>query len=169
MSKVCISIHLSTNVMTVSAPNHKNLTLSLDSESETVQDIQIQVCGTLCKGSSIYGGGGSKASRWFSYVLGVRCWLARHHGNNDNKNEQENNGYAYYNEASILLVSQQSISYLNTVISAQAQGGKLVESRQFWPNIVVVRSCNEEEGNTEKKRKLPTPKIHGRKLSLKEC
>jgi len=142
MSQVCTSIDLSTNVMTVSAPNQKNLTLSLDSESETVKDIQ--VCGTLCKGS-IYGG--SKASRWFSSVLGVRCWLARHHGNNDNKNEQENNGYAYYNEASILLVSQQSISYLNTVISAQ--GGKLVESRQFRPNIVVVRSCNEEEGNTE--------------------
>ena len=154
MSTIQSDIDLNSKKLTVSAPNHEDLILILDnpllSEDYTVSTEDIQVCGTLCKGN-IWGG--SKAARWFSSVLGVRCWLARHY---DAGGETEKNGshenierYAYCNEASMMLVSQQSISFLNSVITAQGWG-RLVEPRHFRPNIVI--SSNYEGGDATSKQ-----------------
>ncbi|KAL7527592.1 hypothetical protein ACHAWF_007957 [Thalassiosira exigua] len=63
-------INLDTKVMTVTAPNHEDLILSVEAKRSAgnhVSPEDIQVCGTLCQGE-IWGGG--KASKWFSTVLG---------------------------------------------------------------------------------------------------
>ena len=149
MGRICMDINLETEILTVSAPDHEDLILSLSNrKDDNVQSLpeDVQVCGTLCKGN-IWGG--RKASRWFTSVLGVRCWLARHY---EQKSIDENRGgHAYCNEAAILLVSQQSISYLNIVITAQGWG-KLVESRHFRPNIVVARRKDADGATIEQEQ-----------------
>ena len=137
MSKIYTNIDLETRTLTVMSSNQEPLVLRLDNiaSSIMISPEDIQVCGTLCKGN-IWGG--VKASKWFSSVLGVRCWLARYHDtDNDKQSSDDNNGHAYCNEASMLVVSKQSISILNSVITAQGTG-RLVESRHFRPNIVVT-------------------------------
>ena len=139
MSEIHSTIDLDTKILTVTAPNHEDLIINLKKPSTSdnfMSPEDIQVCGNLCKGN-IWGG--SNASRWFSSVLGVRCWLARHYdaGETENMSLGGDKQFAYCNEASLLLVSQQSISYLNSVIASQGWG-RLVESRHFRPNIVVT-------------------------------
>ena len=136
MSKINATIDLETRTLTVVSLNHEPLVLRLDiANSSAISPEDIQVCGALCKGK-IWGG--TKAAKWFSSVLGVRCWLARHHDVVMRKpRSDESNGHAYCNEASMLVLSQQSISILNSVILSQGTG-RLVESRHFRPNIVVT-------------------------------
>jgi len=146
MSAISTIIDLDAETMTVRAPNHKDLVLSLECSKSTADDIStsedIRVCGDLCKGNVW---GGSKASKWFTSVLGVRCWLARHDESKAAKiSPNESRQHAYGNEASLLLVSQQSISFLNSVIAKQ-QWGRLVEARHFRPNLLV--SCSQEVAN----------------------
>mmetsp|Transcript_34048 Transcript_34048/g.62622 ORF Transcript_34048/g.62622 Transcript_34048/m.62622 type:complete len:446 (+) Transcript_34048:1924-3261(+) len=174
MSAIQSGIDLNTKKLTVSAPNHEDLIVSLDtpflSEDHTVSTEDIQVCGTLCKGN-IWGG--SKAARWFSSVLGVRCWLARHYdaGGETEINSSHDNieRYAYCNEASMLLVSQQSISFLNSVITAQGWG-TLVEPRHFRPNIVVSSNCEEGKASgkhMEENRKGTNPEDSWEQIFVK--
>lgn len=142
MSSIQSAIDLGTQTLTVSAPNHEDLIINLEepsAECRTKSPEDIQVCGALCKGN-IWGG--SNASRWFSSVLGVRCWLARHYNAGKAERLSDGDKYAYCNEASLLLVSQQSISLVNSVIASQGWG-KLVDSRHFRPNIVVASNCQE--------------------------
>jgi molybdenum cofactor sulfurtransferase len=150
MSQIHSSIDLDTNILIVSAPHRDDLVLSLDvSEGdETITPEDVQVCGVLCKGT-IWGG--RKASSWFSSILGVRCWLARHHVDKkktSRSGNKRNDGLAYSNEASLLLVSQNSISMLNSVISSQGWG-KQVVARHFRPNIVVSSSSEAQEDETD--------------------
>ena len=134
MSQIHATIDLRSKIMTVTAPDRDNLLLSLEIVGSAVSPHDVEVCGILCKGC-VFGGG--RASRWFSSVLGVRCWLARYHDvGRTEQSLDDDSGHAYSNEASLLVVSQQSISYLNSVIIAQGWG-KLVESRHFRPNLVV--------------------------------
>jgi len=161
MSDIHSDIDLNTKTLTVTAPNHEDLILNLKkpnlSADHSISPEDVQVCGTLCKGS-IWGG--SKAARWFSSVLGVRCWLARHQdAGKTEKISDDNERHAYCNEASLLLVSQQSISILNSVITAQGWG-RLVESRHFRPNIVVSSNCqggNETKKQIDEKQKATNP------------
>jgi molybdenum cofactor sulfurtransferase len=137
MSQIYPIVDTSTNTMVVSAPDHEKLILSLETTSGmSVSSKEIEVCGILCKGAVW---GGRKASDWFTSVLGVRCWLARHEGSakatnlkEDNKNTQP----SYSNEAAILLVSQPSVDVLNSIIRTQGWG-RQVDHRHFRPNIVV--------------------------------
>jgi molybdenum cofactor sulfurtransferase len=150
MSQIHSSIDLDTNILIVSAPHRDDLVLGLDvSEGdETITPEDVQVCGVLCKGT-IWGG--RKASSWFSSILGVRCWLARHHVDEKKavrSGNKRNDGLAYSNEASLLLVSQNSISILNAVISSQ-DWGKQVVARHFRPNIVVSSSSGAQEDETD--------------------
>lgn len=131
MSRIHATIDLRSNIMTIAAPNQDDLSLSLENRGRKLLPQDVEVCGLLCKGCIF---GGERASKWLSSVLGVRCWLARYH--DVGRTEP---GHAYSNEASLLVVSQQSVSYLNSVIAAQ-RWGKLVESRHFRPNIVVSDS-----------------------------
>ncbi|KAL7496760.1 hypothetical protein ACHAWT_004907 [Skeletonema menzelii] len=149
MSEIHPRIDLDTNSLVVSAPHCDDLILSLNTptdESNNPEDVQ--VCGVLCKGT-IWGG--RKASSWFSSFLGVRCWLARHHDVGKTRAESSRNergyGLAYSNEASLLLLSQNAITTLNSVISSQGWG-KQVVSRHFRPNI-VVSSGSEAQKDTE--------------------
>ncbi|KAL7543531.1 hypothetical protein ACHAXR_012843 [Thalassiosira sp. AJA248-18] len=165
MSKIQPSIDLNTMILTVSAQNHEDLILNIEKSKISVDNMMspedIQVCGTLCKGN-IWGG--SKASRWFSDVLGVRCWLARHHATYKTGRTQISEArYAYCNEASLLLVSQQSISYLNSVITAQGWG-RLVESRHFRPNIVVVSRADTQ---IEERRQFVNPEDSWQQISIR--
>ena len=174
MSSIHSVIDLSTNRLTVSAPNSEDLVVSLGNSDNTTENLlsheDIQVCGALCKGS-IWGG--SKASEWFSSVLGVRCWLARHLSADKTENvvSDDNRQYAYCNEASVLLVSQQSISFLNSVINTRGMG-KLVESRHFRPNIVVSRSSYEGGGDhvidrqMEGNQKVSNPEDSWQKITI---
>jgi len=140
MSQIHINIDLYEKKMTVSYPDHEDLILSLeDMESNTPSSEDVSICGILCKGNVW---GGIKASNWFSSVLGVRCWLARHSTVGIEALEDSSRDHAYCNKAALLLVSQQSISYLNSVIKDQGWG-KLVEARHFRPNIVVSRRGKE--------------------------
>ncbi|KAL9191072.1 hypothetical protein ACHAXT_000778 [Thalassiosira profunda] len=149
MSEIHSSIDLNAQTLTVTAPNHEVLTIDLEepaSGSRPVSPENIQVCGVLCKGN-IWGC--SKAARWFSSVLGVRCWLARHYDAGETETLTDGDDRpAYCNEASLLLVSQQSISFLNSVITAQGWG-RLVEARHFRPNIVVASDCTGEQDAEE--------------------
>jgi molybdenum cofactor sulfurtransferase len=135
MSQIHPMIDLQSNIMTVRAPNHDDLILSLEDTGSTMSSQDVEVCGTLCKGCVF---GGCMASKWFSSVLGVRCWLVRHQDKvKTERNSQDTTwGHAYSNDAPLLVVSQQSISYLNKVITTQGWG-KPVEARHFRPNIVV--------------------------------
>jgi molybdenum cofactor sulfurtransferase len=151
MSEIRSHIDLDTNILTVTAPNREDLIINLEKPSTSdniISPENIQVCGNMCKGNVW---GGSKASSWFSSVLGVRCWLARHYdaGETEKMSLDENKQFAYYNEASLLLVSQQSISYLNSVITSQGWG-RLVESRHFRPNIVVTSTFRGDSVVAEK-------------------
>ena len=149
MSQIRSRIDLVAKMLTVTAPRHDDLVLNLEhsnnmcDHTNTCRDIQ--VCGALCKGD-IWGG--SEASQWFSSVLSIRCWLARHNESFERNNlftsGNQRDVEAYSNEAALLLVSQRSISILNSIISAQGWG-RLVESRHFRPNI-VVKNKNPKEG-----------------------
>ena len=169
MSEIRSSIDLNSMTLTVSSLSHEDLVLNLEPSEPTAETTMspedIQVCGNLCKGD-IWGG--SKASKWFSSVLGVRCWLARHH--NTNKAEQQpydGRQFAYCNEASLLLVSQQSISFLNTAIKAQGWG-RLVESRHFRPNIVVSSKYqSENEDHIDANQHFINPEDSWGQISIK--
>jgi molybdenum cofactor sulfurtransferase len=145
MSRIHATIDLRSKIMTIAAPNHDDLSLSLENVGSKLSPQDVEVCGLLCKGC-VFGGG--RASIWFSSVLGVRCWLARYHEVGRTDPSSHNSGHAYSNEASLLVVSQQSVSYLNSVIAAQGWG-KLVESRHFRPNIVVSALTGKQVELTE--------------------
>lgn len=164
MSKITSDIDLETQMMTVQAPNHEDLVLSLkEEEIKILTSEDVQVCGILCKGSVW---GGSKASRWFTSVLGVRCWLARHHEADKADQSSDNRQFAYSNEASLLVVSQRSISYLNSLISEQGWG-RLVESRHFRPNIVVSLSYEEGEDNDGRMENITNPEDAWQEIIIK--
>ncbi|KAL7451877.1 hypothetical protein ACHAWC_003645, partial [Mediolabrus comicus] len=169
MSQIHSSIDLDTNILIVSAPHRNDLVLSLDvSEGdETITPEDVQVCGVLCKGT-IWGG--RKASSWFSSILGVRCWLARHHVDEKKtvkSGNKRNDGLAYSNEASLLLVSQSSISILNSVITSQGWG-KQVVARHFRPNIVVSSSSGAQEDDTDCEGKvISNPEDFWQKICIK--
>ena len=169
MSQIHSSIDLDTNILIVSAPHCDDLVLSLDvSEGdETIAPEDVQVCGVLCKGT-IWGG--RKASSWFSSILGVRCWLARHHVDEkktSRSGNKRNDGLAYSNEASLLLVSQNSISVLNSVITSQGWG-KQVVARHFRPNIVVSSSSGAREEETDCEGKvISNPEDFWQKICIK--
>ncbi|KAL3771912.1 LOW QUALITY PROTEIN: hypothetical protein ACHAW5_008025 [Stephanodiscus triporus] len=133
MSQIHATVDLSAEIMTVRALNHDDLILNLKIAGSTVSPQDVEICGNLCKGC-VFGGG--RASRWFTSVLGVRCWLARYNDVVRSEQSSHESGRAYSNEASMLVISKQSISYLNSVITAQGWG-KLIESRHFRPNLVV--------------------------------
>lgn len=168
MSQIHSSIDLDTNILTVSAPHSDDLVLSLDvSEGdETITPEDVQVCGVLCKGT-IWGG--RKASSWFSSILGVRCWLARHHVDEKKSarsGNTRNDGLAYSNEASLLLISQNSISMLNSVIYSQGWGEQVV-ARHFRPNIVVSSSSGAPEDESDDFPAINNPEDFWQKICIK--
>jgi molybdenum cofactor sulfurtransferase len=147
MSQIHATVDLSAKIMTVRALNHDDLILNLKIAGSTVSPRDVDICGNLCKGC-VFGGG--RAARWFTSVLGVRCWLARCNdvvGTEQSSHDSRHAGYS--NEASMLVVSQQSISYLNSIITTQGWG-KLVESRHFRPNLVL--SVVDDDRNSMVKR-----------------
>jgi molybdenum cofactor sulfurtransferase len=159
MSEIRPQIDLKTNTLVLSAPHCDDLVLSLSTsnsdEEFTLEDVQ--VCGILCKGT-IWGG--HEASSWFSSILGVRCWLAKYSHTRKTKSAssvrrgERDDRLAYSNEASLLLVSQNSISALNAVISSQGWG-KQVVSRHFRPNIVVSSSSDTQKGTEQQRTSNP--------------
>lgn len=142
MSEIESSIDLESRVFTVSAPNHDDLILDLKCPNNSLSSEDVQVCGVLCKGN-IWGG--IKAARWFSSVLGVQCWLARYRDEVREETSQDfDERYAYCNEAPLLLVSDEAISQLNSVIIYQGRG-RTVEARHFRPNVVVCQKKGENK------------------------
>ena len=149
MSQIQPYIDMENEVMVVSAPEHEDLVLSLKKSSNVNESAhEVEICGVLCTGN-IWGG--SKTSNWFTAVLGVRCWLVRRDESRSEyatSNNTQSNKKSYSNEAALLLVSQQSITRLNSIIKSQGWG-KQVDSRHFRPNIVVtsVANCQAENGD----------------------
>jgi molybdenum cofactor sulfurtransferase len=140
LSQIRPSVDITTNVMIVRAPQHDDLILSLEEPANaSTFSKDVEVCGILCSGN-IWGG--RAASKWFTAVLGVRCWLARYEKpdkckiKTDSMNETQTMQTSYSNETALLLVSLQSINTLNSIISTQGWG-KQVDARHFRPNIVV--------------------------------
>lgn len=134
-------IDLKRGIMTVTAPDHPHLVLSLD-VAECVEDSGsvVRVCGNRC-GAVVWGD--HKASAWFSNVLGVQCWLARYSVGNYElpgslatpSTSSRSSRVAFANEQPILLISEHAVEALNDVLRAQRQ--RLVNSRHFRPNLVV--------------------------------
>lgn len=161
MSEIHPRIDLDTNSLVVSAPHCDDLVLSLNtSADEPGNPEDVQVCGVLCKGK-IWGG--RRASSWFSSFLGVRCWLARHHGVGKaraaSSTNERDDGLAYSNEASLLLLSQNSISTLNSVISSQGWGKEVV-ARHFRPNIVISSGSDAEKDTEQQGKSNPEDSWH---------
>lgn len=146
MSQIAPTIDLERKVLIVSAPGCDDLTISLafdghesDEGSSSGNDTttgHIRVCGSKAC-ANVWGG--DEATEWFSSFLGVQCWLVRHKGGkgeplNSNK-EGMSAKKAFANDASLLLVSQNSIDQLNAILAEQCSN--LVSSRHFRPNLVV--------------------------------
>ena len=144
MSQIAPSIDLERQVLVVSAPGLKDLTISLTSEGRDSAEIidaskaagHIRVCGSRAC-ASVWGG--NEVTEWFSSFLGVQCWLVRHKSEKgralDCHDEDASRTKAFANDAALLLVSQNSIDHLNGILAEQQS--KLVTSRHFRPNLVV--------------------------------
>ncbi len=150
MSQIESTIDLERSIMTVTAPGHVNLVLSLDKSADSALGVSatprdVEVCGALCTGKVW---GGPKASSWFSSVLGIRCWLARHCERVDQTAIGHSGKDSYSNEAALLVVSQRSISLLNSVIVSQGWGQQ-VDSRHFRPNIVISTLSSDENNDNQ--------------------
>lgn len=147
MSQIAPTIDLERKLLIVTAPGCDDLTISLaldgcekiegsNSSGDDTTTGHIRVCGSKAC-ANIWGG--DEATEWFSSFLGVQCWLVRHKGEkskslNSNKRSIAANK-AFANDASLLLVSQNSIDQLNSVLAEQHSN--LVTSRHFRPNLVV--------------------------------
>jgi molybdenum cofactor sulfurtransferase len=142
MTQIKPQIDLEKQVMIVSAPGMDDLVLSLDEGTcHHQQDQQlhsgiVQVCGNKCRGQVW---GGYKAAEWFSNCLGVQCWLARYFGarnmGNQHVSPSRDQGVAFANERSLLLISEHAVDRLNEILVSQGQ--PRVETRHFRPNLVV--------------------------------
>lgn len=144
MSQIAPSIDLERQVLVVSAPGLKDLTISLTSEGrDSTENIDaskaaghIRVCGSRAC-ASVWGS--DEVTEWFSSFLGIQCWLVRHksekHRALDYHDEDVSRTKAFANDAALLLVSQNSIDHLNGILAEQHS--KLVTSRHFRPNLVV--------------------------------
>ena len=146
MSQILPTIDLERNLLIVSAPGCDDLTVSLASDGyEAITGHSsgysrttghIRVCGSKAC-ANVWGG--DKATEWFSSFLGVQCWLVRHNGGEGQALNSNMGGMsakkAFANDASLLLVSQDSIDQLNGILVEEYS--KLVTSRHFRPNLVV--------------------------------
>ena len=147
MSQIAPTIDLEQKFLTVSAPGCDDLRIPLALDgSEKIEGSNcsgddtitghIRVCGSKAC-ANVWGG--DETTQWFSSFLGVQCWLVRHKGGKGDS-LGSNKGVmsakkAFANDASLLLVSQNSIDQLNSILAEQHSN--LVTSRHFRPNLVV--------------------------------
>ena len=142
MAQISPLLSLENNCLALSAPGCQDLIISLDSIVTKGGVGHIRVCGDkTC--AEVWGG--DEASDWFGSFLGVQCWLVRHRG----ERPETDLGKGFANDAPLLVISQQSVNLLNSVLISQ--GSKQISSRHFRPNLVVSRSPAESE------RKLINP------------
>jgi molybdenum cofactor sulfurtransferase len=131
------------NTMTVCAPGCQDLVLSLSDDLYHGGDNVVQVCSNKC-GGRVWGD--ADASEWFSSFLGIQCWLARYSTIEDESRHSNTKQVAtrigFSNEQPILLVSEDAVNKLNSVLIKQGQ--RLVDSKRFRPNIVVKTHGNDK-------------------------
>ena len=144
MSQIAPTIDMERKLLTVSAPGCDDLTISLalgdyekiKGSSSGDESSHIRVCGSKAC-ANVWGG--DEATEWFSSFLGVQCWLVRHKGEKSESPNSNKGGLsakkAFANDASLLLVSQNSIDQLNAILAEQHSNH--VTSRHFRPNLVV--------------------------------
>jgi molybdenum cofactor sulfurtransferase len=136
------SVNLEKRTLTVSAPGCEDLILDLEDcdLQDGASDI-VKVCGNRC-GGKVWGD--HSTSNWFSSFLGVQCWLARHVDGDyrlsalsqaNDSSLDRNPRVAFANEQPLLLVTENAVATLNSVLEEQNQ--RPVISRQFRPNVVV--------------------------------
>lgn len=135
-------IDADTYCMTVSAPGRKSIHISIaDTEQELNNQATctVYVCGTTNCRAILWGD--VSISDWFSDFLGVPCWLARHCTTNKYRQQTRISraiGYsdvAFANEQPILLISEESVDCINSVLHTDGQ--QPVNSKHFRPNLVV--------------------------------
>ena len=147
MSQIAPTIDMERKLLIVSAPGCDDITISLaldgyekidcsNSSGDDTNTGHILVCGSKAC-ANVWGG--DEATEWFSSFLGVQCWLVRHKGGKSESPNSKKGGMsakkAFANDASLLLVSQNSIDQLNSILAEQHSN--LVTSRHFRPNLVV--------------------------------
>ena len=130
-------------VMKVSALGHASLFIQLE-DSVVTSPESIQICGDSCGGTIV---ADCRTSDWFSTVLGIKCWLARHMEEKPLSNSMSSprsRNVAFANERPLLLISTHAVDLLNTVLKDGGQSP--VQSLHFRPNI-VIRVLTEPETN----------------------
>lgn len=131
--------------LTVSAPGRADMVISIcsDDDSNFSEAGVVKVCGAKC-GGSLWGD--HAVSDWLSEFLGVRCWLARYVKNRyelpttatRHGEMSRSTAVAFANEQPLLLISENAVDTLNTVLRSRNQPE--VSSRHFRPNMVVQLS-----------------------------
>lgn len=133
-------IDVEKKILIVKGEGFSDLIIDLkESGCKNVMTKEIKVCGNNC-GGTLWGS--HDISKWFSSFLGVQCWLARYKDLNHKRS-------GFENEAPLLLVSNNAINRLNTIMAAQ--GSKQVNSKFFRPNIVVKAPYQNISSNPEDK------------------
>jgi molybdenum cofactor sulfurtransferase len=142
MATLTPTVDLDRRVLTVSAPDCRDLELNLDEDSKYDDGGSIvKVCGNRC-GGILWGD--FAVSEWFSEYLGVRCWLARHSDGHYHLPDDacatgppslRSRQIAFANEQPLLLISEHAVDALNDVLTSQNE--RSVSSRHFRPNLVV--------------------------------
>lgn len=129
MGMISPVIDLDTQSMVVKAPGCCDLILSLEANESNGCNNDINVCGNKCPGILW---GDYKTSEWFSSFLGIQCWLARY------PNHPSSKGSGFANDQPLLLISDNAVETLNSVLVEQNQS--LVGTKHFRPNLVVKSS-----------------------------
>jgi molybdenum cofactor sulfurtransferase len=123
-------IDLETETMRVSAPGCQDLVVRLSDDLCHGGENVVRVCGNKC-GGKVWGD--AAVSEWFSSFLGIQCWLARYSSSDKAGSMAARSGFS--NEQPILLVSENAVATLNTVLDGQGQ--PTCVAKRFRPNIVV--------------------------------
>ncbi|CAD6335891.1 unnamed protein product [Miscanthus lutarioriparius] len=156
LSSICTLIDLELGKLFLESPKCKDkLQISL-LENLTHLSAEVDVYGQRYEVQSY----GDKVNSWFSEAIGrpctfVRCSSSKYrsctiNGRRDRLCRDTQSKLSFVNEGQLLLVSEDSISDLNSRLSSSNGNGKqgvLVDAMRFRPNIVVYGSTPYNEDN----------------------
>ncbi|XP_066370368.1 molybdenum cofactor sulfurase isoform X1 [Miscanthus floridulus] len=156
LSSICTLIDLELGKLFLESPKCKDkLQISL-LENLTHLSAEVDVYGQRYEVQSY----GDKVNSWFSEAIGrpctfVRCSSSKYrsctiNGRRDRLCRDTRSKLSFVNEGQLLLVSEDSISDLNSRLSSSNGNGKqgvLVDAMRFRPNIVVYGSTPYNEDN----------------------
>ncbi|XP_021306239.1 molybdenum cofactor sulfurase isoform X2 [Sorghum bicolor] len=156
LSSICTLIDLELGKLFLESPKCKDKLQICLLENLTLLSAEVDVYGQRYEVQSY----GDKVNSWFSGAIGrpctfVRCSSSKYrsctiNGRRDRLCRDTRSKLSFVNEGQLLLVSEDSISDLNSRLSSSNGNGKqgvLVDAMRFRPNIVVYGSTPYNEDN----------------------